>query len=316
MLVNLLILLAVLTATLVVLGVLAAALAARALLRPPRMTDGKAMYLLGRLSPEEVGLRYEDVQFRVHDHTTGRPLDLPAWWIPAREPADRCVVLLHAYADGKTGVIAWAPLWHELGFNILAIDLRAHGYAGGVHCTGGWSERHDIEQVLDELRAARPAETRRLVLHGIGLGAGIATAVAASRCARGDAPAAAVLESPFADYRTAAAYYLSQMSLPTRPLRALAVRFAQWLSGADFAAVRPAGLMPQVTCPLLVIAPVNDPHLPPTDERELCAALAARPPASGPADWWSPDAEHPLRSLHTDATAYRERLGVTIDPGG
>src|SRR5688500_5458388 len=37
------------------------------LLRPPRMTDGKAAWLLRRLSPGDLGLPYEDVSFPVRD---------------------------------------------------------------------------------------------------------------------------------------------------------------------------------------------------------------------------------------------------------
>ena len=45
--------------------------------------------------------------------------------LTSRAESDRCVVLLHGYADAKVGAIAWAPMWHELGYHALAIDLRA-----------------------------------------------------------------------------------------------------------------------------------------------------------------------------------------------
>src|SRR5687767_8944459 len=103
-------LLAVLLAVGALLCAAAVAVSARSLLRPPRMTDGKALYLLRRLSPEDVGLRYEQTSFMVRDATTGERLKLAAWWIPAASPpaaddGDRCVVLLHGYADAKVGAI-------------------------------------------------------------------------------------------------------------------------------------------------------------------------------------------------------------------
>src|SRR5436309_1814370 len=104
---------------------------ARTLLRPNRMTDAKALTLLRRLSPGDLGLDFEDVRFEVRDEQTGKPLRLAAWWIPAEELSHRTVLLLHGYADAKVGAIAWAPTLHGLHWNILALDLRAHGESAG-----------------------------------------------------------------------------------------------------------------------------------------------------------------------------------------
>src|SRR3954470_11538802 len=59
------------------------------LVRPPRMTDSKALYLLGRLSPAELGLAFEDVAFDVREEPGGRVVRIVGWWIPARHPEDR-----------------------------------------------------------------------------------------------------------------------------------------------------------------------------------------------------------------------------------
>src|SRR3954452_2525061 len=127
------------------------ALMAWSLLRPPRMTDGKAAWLLQRLSPGDLNMPYEDARFTVRDQRTGEPLRVAAWWIPcpaaAGRTSDRCVVLLHGYADAKVGAIAWAPVWQKLGFNILAPDLRADGESEGRESTAGFYERHDVDQV-------------------------------------------------------------------------------------------------------------------------------------------------------------------------
>src|SRR5512133_3820449 len=98
-----------LAAVLLVLGaVLAAAIVALmawSLLRPPRMTDGKAAWVLKRLTPGDLGMPYADAAFDVRDLRTGRRLRIRGWWIPAAagaangRPADRTVVLLHGYAD-------------------------------------------------------------------------------------------------------------------------------------------------------------------------------------------------------------------------
>jgi len=135
-------------------------LMARLLLRPPRMSDARALVKLGRLSPADLGLDFEDAPFQVIDESTGKKLSLAAWWIENRQAQGRCVVILHGYADAKVGGIAWAPLWRDLGFHILALDLRAHGESGGTCCSAGFWERHDLIQVINQLKADRPEQTR------------------------------------------------------------------------------------------------------------------------------------------------------------
>src|SRR5688572_27699546 len=141
-------------------------LLSRALVMPPRMTDGKAVWVLKRLSPGDLGLAFEEIAFDVRDERTGRPLRIVGWWMANAGAQGRCVVLIHGYADAKVGAIAWAPTWHALGWNVLAIDLRAHGESGGRHCTGGYFERDDVSQVINLIRAGWPDDARRLVLFG------------------------------------------------------------------------------------------------------------------------------------------------------
>lgn len=268
-----------------------------ALLRPPRMTDGKAVWVLKRLSPGDLGLRFEEVSFEVRDER-GRPMRVAGWWVPHPAAAGRCAVLIHGYADAKVGAIGWAPTWHALGFNLLAIDLRAHGESGGTYTTGGYFERHDVDAVLNQLRAQRPSDTRQLVLFGASLGAAVALATAAGR----DDLAAVVLDSPFADYRHAALAHMDLLGAPGRPLGRLAVRLAQWIAGADFGAVRPVDLIRRVSCPLLVIIPEQDVFLAPSDARAISEAL-------GPAGriWRVPGATH-LTPLLAGPDEYRSRL--------
>ncbi len=175
-------LIGVLLACGLLLAVLAATLLAWGLTHPPRMGDGKALAILHRLSPADLGLRYTDVRFQVIDESNPpAKITIVGWWIPADSSSDRCAILLHGYADAKIGAIAWAPIFHSLGWNVLAIDLRAHGESGGEKVTGGHFERHDLSHVIDQLLERQPAETKQIVLFGVSMGSAIATQVAAMR---------------------------------------------------------------------------------------------------------------------------------------
>ena len=251
-----------------------ALLMSRMLLSPPRMTDGKAAYLLKRLSPGDFGMHFQTVQFSVRDEQNprGPHLTIAGWWIPHPAALGKCVVLIHGYGDAKVGAIAWAPMWHTLGYHILAIDLRAHGESDGRQTTAGFFERHDLSQVLDQLRAARPADTQTLVLFGISLGAAVALAAAQMR----DDIDALILECPFTEYSHAVRAHAGVQNLPAVFLIPLVLKLAQRQSGADFAVVKPIDLIPRAACPVLLFCGADDPFAPPADQLALEQAIVSR----------------------------------------
>lgn len=275
-----------------------------ALVHPPRMTDGKAIYILKRLSPQDLGLEFENLRFKVVDQHTHRPLNLAAWWIPAPEHAvqGRCVILVHGYADAKVGAIAWAPIFHELGYHVLAIDLRGHGESGGKATTAGYFERHDLNQVIDQLRQQYPKQTGSLVLFGISMGAAVVAATAAMR----EDLSAVILECPYADFRRAAAAHGHLMGLPLSRLQKYSIRMAQTLIGADFDEVRPVDSIRRIGCPLMVIQSGDDPLVGSAEMEAIKSALESRP-ANLTEYWRIDDAGHVL-GMAADPREYSRRL--------
>jgi pimeloyl-ACP methyl ester carboxylesterase len=291
--------LALLCATLVV-------LMASTLLRPERMGDARATMVLKRLSPNDLGLDYEPLFFDVRDERTGKNLRLAAWWIPC-ESTSRTIVLIHGYADAKVGGIAWAPILRSLGWNILAIDLRAHGESQGLHSTAGFYERHDVGQIINQFRALQPQKTQALAIFGVSLGAAVACAVSAMR----DDIAAVILESPYGDYRRAIAAHGRMRGLPEGFMRATAIRLAEWMSASDFRAVRPEDQVKRVPCPVMLIHAGNDPFVPDDDAQIMKQAFLSR---NNPLDvHWSVDEAGHVLGVAAGPQEYRQRLGDFLE---
>lgn len=285
------------------------AIMAVSILRPPRMSDGKALWVLRRMSPGDLGLQFETVWFHVRDERSGSKISIAGWWIPCANANGRCVILLHGYADAKVGAIAWAPLWHELRFNILAIDLRAHGESQGTYSTGGYWERHDVSQVINELRAQRPADTQKLVLFGASLGATVAVATAALR----EDLWAVVLDSPYNDFSDAAMAQMDRLGAPGRPFQVAALWLAAKLGHADFADVRLLDLLTKTRAPLLAILPVKDPLTVGDIRQQIENAITERA-SHGSADqtWVVADCDH-LLALACKPAEYRQKLAHFLE---
>jgi pimeloyl-ACP methyl ester carboxylesterase len=286
-------------------------LMAEGLLRPPRMTDGKAVWVLRRLSPGDLNLPFEEVWFDVRD-ARGASLRIAGWWIPATEMSDRCVVLIHGYADAKVGAIAWAPVWHQLGFHILAIDLRAHGESGGRYCTGGIFEREDVNQVIDQLLINRPNHTRRLTLFGASFGAAVAVATAAMR----DDIRAVALDSPYVDFPRAAMRQMDRLGAPGRWFQRPAIALAGSIVGGNLSLLQMDREIERVKCPVMLILPTKDPTLS-EQEAWLLRQTVERHRERFPQDriWLVEGAGH-LLALAADAEGYFRELQAFVGGAG
>lgn len=286
----------VVLATGVVISATAIWLMASALMRPPRMTDGKALYLLRRLSPADLAMPFEQMDFSVRDEHE-KPLKIAGWWIPNTNANGRCAVLIHGYADAKVGALAWAPVWHSLGFNLYLPDLRAHGESGGTACTGGYYERDDISQAIDQLRVGRPKDARQIILFGASLGAAVALAVATERTDI----SGVVMDSPFADFASASAAHMGRLGLPGKVFQKPAIDLARRLSNAEYAAVSPLRLLMKKEFPTLLILPEADPFLTSADRERMRTLVDAE------FIWNVPNVAH-LMALAANPTEYARRL--------
>ena len=140
-------------------------------------------------TPADAGLGYEGVSLT---STDGVPLK--AWWVPAGG-SGRAAVLVHGWGGAKFDehVLKTMPVYHREGYDVLAIDLRAHGESDGGRRTLGYRETRDVLGALHWLgrRGYRP---ENVVLHGWSMGG---TTVV--RAGAGTGVAAVVEEAGYAD---------------------------------------------------------------------------------------------------------------------
>ncbi|MFN4243414.1 MAG: alpha/beta hydrolase [Tepidisphaerales bacterium] len=309
-------------AVLLVCGTLAWAAAvavyAARLLSPPRLTDGKALYRLGRVSPADLGLPFVPLQWTSADGLTLRGWAVPAerpdaagggrWPAgspnssPAGSPAGQppVAVLVHGYADAKVGALAWATLFRQLGLDVVLPDLRGHGDSDGRWITAGVREADDLARLLDRLAAERSLDRpTRFILFGASLGGAAAVKCAAGR----DDVAAIVLDSPVPTFRDGALAHAQLLSLAGPAIVRPALRLAEWLLHVRFHDAAVERRLPDAPAPALVILPADDPFLDDDRRARLLAAavhLKQRQPLSRVVQ---PPGGH-LTAMHADPAGY------------
>src|SRR5688500_8060626 len=117
------------------------------------------------VSPEQLGLEFEDVYFRSADGTR-----LHGWFFPAKtQPVKGIVVQFHGNAENLSthfGSLIWVI---EHGYHLFTFDYRGYGRSEG---------QVSVEGALDDARAAiaqarvlpTPEAGTRLILYGQSLG--------------------------------------------------------------------------------------------------------------------------------------------------
>jgi pimeloyl-ACP methyl ester carboxylesterase len=140
-------------------------------------------------TPASIGLEYEEVEVLSTDG-----IRLRSWWVPA-ENSSKAAVLVPGWGGYKfeEHLLQTLPVYHEAGYSLLMLDLRAQGESDGRRRTLGYREVRDVRGALAWLRRHGYA-LDQVVLHGWSMGG--ATAL---RAAPGTGVAAVVEEAGYGD---------------------------------------------------------------------------------------------------------------------
>jgi pimeloyl-ACP methyl ester carboxylesterase len=140
-------------------------------------------------TPASVGLEYEEVEVLSTDG-----IRLRSWWVPA-EGSSKAAVLVPGWGGYKfeEHLLQTLPVYHDAGYSLLMLDLRAQGESDGKRRTLGYREVRDVRGALAWLRRQGYA-LDQVVLHGWSMGG--ATAL---RAAPGTGVAAVVEEAGYGD---------------------------------------------------------------------------------------------------------------------
>jgi uncharacterized protein len=138
------------------------------------------------LTPEAVGLRYENISIR-----TAEGFKLRGWFVSSPDTPANTVLIIHDLNQSRISFIDHLKQFHDRGINACAVDMRGHGESGGEEFSPGIPAVSDIKHVIDYILGRK--DSRKLAVMGIGTGAAIAMQVALydGRCD------ALVLQSPF-----------------------------------------------------------------------------------------------------------------------
>lgn len=101
--------------------------------------------------------------------------------IRSRRAHGRTALLVHGYKDRLTAMLPYARIYNRmLGYNAVLPDLHGHGQSDGDDIQMGWKDRTDILfwARVAEKAFRTPADSSRMVVHGVSMGAATTMCVA------------------------------------------------------------------------------------------------------------------------------------------
>ncbi len=170
------------------------------------------------------------------------------------------IIFLHGIRSDKNQFKNLAKSMADLGFNSVAIDLRAHAFSEGTHCTFGVKEKLDVEDLLDHLEATESI-SKNYGVWGMSLGGAIALQSLAhdSRLKFG------IIECTFSNYRSVIKEYMSRILRFDFPiLRDYLIYRAGKIADFNPDEANPEDVAPQITQPVLVFHGTEDTNIPMT----------------------------------------------------
>lgn len=121
------------------------------------------------------GQNFLDAGLHEWEITTQDGLTLQAWYLPAKQPTRKTVIVANGYHSIRDRFAAFGWLFHKLGYNVLAPAYRASAEAQGKYIGFGWLDRDDylrwIEKILEQNKQAK------IAMFGISMGASTAMMV-------------------------------------------------------------------------------------------------------------------------------------------
>lgn len=252
---------------------------------------------LPSLSPADFGLPYEPVHLIADDGVR-----IEGWRVPHGAQPAGALLLLHGFSASKADLLDLAQELHRsCPFDLLLLDLRAHGASEGRMISFGLREVLDVRAALEFL--AQDPRTRALPVGCYGVSMGGAVALLAA--ARFPSIRAVAADSCYADLGQAIARAERlTYHIPRIPLGQAVLWGTQLRLGCRLESLNPLRAVREISPrPLLLIHGGRDVGIPLDHGRRLLSA--ARDPKEL---WVVPEAEH-AACFYKEKEAYVRKVG-------
>lgn len=187
---------------------------------------------------------------------------LHAYIIPADKPTPNTAVVIHGHRCCAIDMLHIAYMYsHDMHFNVLLPELRAHGQSEGTHEQMGWLDRKDVLLWMNVANTMFGGKTR-MVVHGISMGAAT-TMMVAGEMPQPDYVKCYVEDCGYTDVWNEFSYVSRHdYHIAPFPFINIASRMCKWKYGWDFREASAINQVRKSIKPMMFIHGMNDTYVP------------------------------------------------------
>ena len=188
-------------------------------------------------------------------------LALEAWYIPV-DSSRGTVILFHGLGGNKSNVLKQAYEFRYMGFNLMLVDMRAHGRSNGNTTTVGFRESEDVKLAYEYI--SKMGE-KNIILYGISLGSVV---IAKAFYDYNIAPSRVILEIPFSNIKKLIGVRGKMIGFPEKPFGGFITFWASLERGFNGFKQDTYKYAQKINCPVLMQCGASDIFASP-EERDL-----------------------------------------------
>lgn len=225
---------------------------------------------------------------------------LSALFVPAAHYSKDTVIVAHGYKGNGETMANYAKMFHDLGFNVLLPDSRAHGNSAGKYITFGWLDRLDYLDWIAKIINYGGDDTR-IVLFGVSMGGATVEMLSGEKLP--EQVKLIIADCGYSDINSELTYLLKQLyHMPKYPIVPAVSLINRRRQGFDLNQASSINQLANNQLPIFFIHGEKDTYVPTEMVNENYAAT------KGPKQKWIvPNATH-AESFWINPDEYRRRI--------
>jgi len=185
---------------------------------------------------------------------------------------DKTVLIIQGRTESLIYSYYFAESYDKIGYNILVIDVRAHGLSDGNINSCGLKEYKDYNLWINLIH--EKYKINNFIIHGICIGG--AGAIYTHVLAKNEYVKAIVVDGTFTSFKDNFVNHVKEFKRPVWPMTDIYFLYLKHLTGVDVLKNSPYNLIDKVSIPMLFIYSIKDTYTLPKDGLKLyikCSSL-------------------------------------------